>query len=169
MRSDFEFQNVFGFSEIHKERIGQLINYIALKQKHLYCTRLIKMLYIIDEKAMSKLGMPITWMKYYVFEMGPVPKNLWFSIKDDNKIFGEYFDVIEEGAYYKINAIDQPNMAEFSKREISIIDSVIEEYGGAPVDSLIEYLHRKEHHKTQVRNYVKYLMHLRNWNTTRNF
>ncbi len=35
-------------------------------------------------------------MKYYVYEMGPVPKNLWFSIKDGNNSLGEYFDVIEE-------------------------------------------------------------------------
>jgi uncharacterized phage-associated protein len=151
MKTTFGFRNAFAFSEIHKDRIGYLINYIARKIPHLYCTRLIKLLYIIDETAMIKLGTPITWMKYYVYKMGPVPKNLWISIKDGNEIFGEYFDVIEEDGNdvnedsknYKINAIDQANMSEFSLYEQSIVDSVIDVYGDMPVDTLIEYLHRE--------------------------
>lgn len=152
MNATSPFQNVFSFSEIHKDRIGQLINYIALKQDHLYCTRLIKLLYIIDERSILKLGTPITWMTFYVYEMGPVPEKLWFSIKDGNDVFGEYFDVIEEtntsssesNIKYRIKPIDQENMSEFSRREKEIVDSVISEFGSVNVDKLIKYLHRDD-------------------------
>ena len=96
MTAIYNFRKSFSFSEVHKERVGQLINYLALKQKYLYCTKLIKLLYIIDEKSVLSTGTPISWLAYYVYKMGPVPEILWYSIKDGNELFGEYFDVTEE-------------------------------------------------------------------------
>lgn len=152
MKTKYNFENGFGFNRMHTERIGQLINYLALNLKHLYCTKLIKLLYIIDEKAMDKIGTPITWLTYKVYKMGPVPDNLWYSIKDGNSILGEYFDVNEVesefnedgGVMYKISAISKENMTEFSRREVEIIDDVINVFGKKSREQLVDYLHRED-------------------------
>ena len=43
----------------------------TMKQKYLYSTKLIKLLYIIDEKSVLSTGTPISWLTYYVYKMGP--------------------------------------------------------------------------------------------------
>ncbi len=152
MTPSFNFANTFSFSEVHKERVGQLINYLALKVGNLYCTKLIKLLYIIDEESIHSSGTPLSWLTYKVYQMGPVPEQLWYSIKDGNSIFDDYFDVNEEkggynekgGIQYRITAISKEEMSEFSRREVKIIDSVISVFGGKTPDQLIEYLHREE-------------------------
>ncbi len=152
MDTSYEFHKAFSFSEIHRERIGQLINYLALHINGLYCTRLIKLLYIIDETAVLKLGLPITWMTYYVYKMGPVPEKLWFSIKEGNKEFGEYFDVHTEvnkhnsdhEARFRISPISKEDPTELSKNERKIVDSVIDEFGNQSVEKLIKFLHRTD-------------------------
>jgi uncharacterized phage-associated protein len=152
MKLTYNFDSTFGFSVVHKERVGQLINYLALKIKHLYCTKLIKLLYIIDEESMKKNGIPISWLTYKVFEMGPVPDKLWYSIKDGNTVFGEFFNVIEIKAQfneekdinYRIEPISKEELSEFSRSEINIINDVIKDYGHRTSKQLIEYLHREE-------------------------
>jgi len=150
MESRYNFNGFLGLSVVHKERIGQLISYLSMKIEHLYCTRLIKLLYIIDEESVINTGVPITWLKYKVYKMGPVPETLWFSIKDGNSIFGDYFDIIEEKNIddelnYRISPIFQKeDLSEFSRKEVSIIDYVIDKFGSEISEKLIEYLHRKD-------------------------
>lgn len=152
MNPNIKFTSAFGFSEVHKERVGQLINYLALKVSGLYVTKLIKLLYIIDEESIMKIGTPVTWLKYKVYKMGPVTEDIWFSVKDGNTVFGDYFDVIEkkserndeDGICYKINPISPADLSEFSKIEVKIINFVIEKFGSKTPKNLIKHLHRKE-------------------------
>lgn len=143
MKAGYNLHNSASFNNVHKERVGQLINYIAFQlEPNLYCTKLIKLLYIIDETAISRYGAPITWLKYYVWEMGPVPETVWLSVKNNNEVFGDYFDVVDKEGNYNIRPISQPDLLEFTEAETEIIDEVINNYGHKHVDELVDYLHR---------------------------
>ena len=58
--------------EVNKEKIGNLLIYLAVHLNPLFHTKLIKLLYLIDENAVRDCGVPVTWLDYKVWQYGPV-------------------------------------------------------------------------------------------------
>ena len=58
--------------QVNKDKIGNLIVLLAGRLKPLYHTKLIKLLYLIDEEAVKDGGIPITWLDYKAWQYGPV-------------------------------------------------------------------------------------------------
>ncbi|HEY5570416.1 MAG TPA: type II toxin-antitoxin system antitoxin SocA domain-containing protein, partial [Bacteroidales bacterium] len=56
--------------QVNKDKIGNLIVLLATRLKPLYHTKLIKLLYLIDEEAVKEDGVPVTWLEYKVWQFG---------------------------------------------------------------------------------------------------
>lgn len=145
MKVKTNWHTTISLSEVHKERVGQLVNYLAFRlSPYLYSTKLFKLLYILDERSIVETGIPISWLKYNVYEMGPVPENIWINIKTGNELLGDYFDVLEKDGKYQILPVSRADLSEFSKREAELIEEVINEYGASATENIIDYLHEEK-------------------------
>lgn len=139
-----QVSNYIGFNPVHFTRIGELLNYICLRnQPYLYSTKLMKLLYIIDEESVIKTGVPITWMKFYIYSKGPLPEKLWLSLRTDNDIFKDYINLEYNQLGYKITANGKWGLGEFSINEKIIIDETLDKFENNKVSYLIDYTHRK--------------------------
>ncbi len=128
----------------NKDLIGNLIIYIADKCKPLYHTKLLKILYFIDEVAVQEKGSPITWLEYSVWGKGPVSKEIYFSKVENCNPFDSYFTISKKNNNaYQIIPKQVFDKSEFSKKDIEIIDHVIDLYGKKTSDELIELTHAK--------------------------
>ena len=127
------------------DKVGSLLHLIAKKSGELYLTRLLKLLYLIDEKSVMEIGVPVTPFEYKVAENGPLIVDLWRNLKTSN-YFNKYINVSvssnEDG--YKIVAVGEPNINRFSDYEIELINTVIREYKGYSTSKLIDFIHNKE-------------------------
>jgi len=133
-----------GFNPVHFTRIGELLNYICLRnQPYLYSTKLMKLLYIIDEQSVIKSGVPITWLKFFIYSKGPLPEKLWLSVKEDNGNFKDYINMVYNQIGYKITATANKGLGEFSLSEKRIIDETLTEFENKSVNYLIDYTHRE--------------------------
>lgn len=151
---------MISFRESHTElpnldKIGNLIVYIVdgIREKYrqnTYLTKLLKLLYIIDETSVKETGAPVTGLDYRVWKMGPVAYEVYkdFVFDESNQLatFAEgkkSTSKIRNNDIVKIESVNRFNDDEFSDYEIELIDRVIDQYGHYDGEALINLLHEK--------------------------
>ena len=126
--------------EVNKEKIGNLLIYLADRLSPLYHTKLIKLLYLIDECAVKECGVPVTWLDYKVWQYGPVSPDIYEIHYKDN-CFSEFVNCEHTARGRIIRPKKKFSNDEFSEYELELIDCVIEKYKYANAEDIIEELH----------------------------
>lgn len=133
-----------GFSTVHRTRIGELVNHIANRfSPFLYSTKLIKLLFLIDEISVKQYGVPITWLEYHVYDKGPLPRKLWLNVVNDMNNLEDFIIIHYNALGYQVLPYGKHKLTEFSDFEIQIINDVLDKYGSLPVDKLIDITHQE--------------------------
>lgn len=131
------------YSTDHIAKIGNTIIYLADKIPSLFKTKLLKLLYILDEVSIRKYGVPFLNLEYEIWKLGPVSNDLYVETTEKPVMLKKYIDVQNEGNNCKIIAQRPFNDDEFSDSELELLDLVIKRFGNDPAEKLIEYTHRK--------------------------
>lgn len=69
---------------IANHKILNGIKYFIINTKNVGRTKLFKLLFFWDFYYFNKHGITVTGLKYFTYPFGPVPKNLYESIVEDN-------------------------------------------------------------------------------------
>jgi uncharacterized phage-associated protein len=127
---------------VNKNLIGNLMVLLATNCKPLYHTKLLKLLYLIDEEATKKTGVPITWLSYNVWQLGPVSEDVYFSKIEGFNKFNEFvvFECIANEKYI-VKPVSKFDDSEFSELDLQIINEVIKKYGSLTAKQLVDILH----------------------------
>ena len=130
--------------KINKELIGNLILFLSEQCKPLYHTKLLKLLYLIDEESVRKTGAPVTWLSYSVWQFGPVSEDIYFSKIDGYNKFDKFvrFNHISENKHI-VRPVSSFNDSEFSDLDMRIIKETLDKYGHLNTKQLIEITHSK--------------------------
>jgi len=127
----------------NKDKIGNIMILLAERLNPLYHTKLIKLLYLIDEAAVKDDGIPITWLDYKVWQFGPVAPET-FYIKDSDHLFTHYISTIKSDKGTIIIPVGQLDKTLFSEYEFEIIDKVISNYGKLSSEDLVTLTHEQD-------------------------
>ncbi len=135
-------------------KIGNLLNYLSTQIPNLSMTKALELLYLIDETAYMRTGVPVTWLDYKVWEMGPVAEELYNELRFDQKLVQydkplslESFIRTEKKelpeGYTQINIFPEGdyNLGELSAFEKELIDNIVDRFGTYTAKQLIELLH----------------------------
>lgn len=133
---------------VNKHKNGVLIAYIAQSILDINLRKLLKLIYLIDEKFMEQRGFPLTWFDYYAWERGPVAPEV-YEIK--NGAFSGYVKCFKNDEGKNIVESILPNknqvmsqMDSFSQYEMEIIDDIIIRYGKKTADELSDITHKND-------------------------
>lgn len=139
------------------DKIGNLLNYLSTHIPQLSMTKALKLLYLIDETAYSRTGVPITWMDYKVWEMGPVAEELYEELRNERYLFENGQRIALEpyiqtkkitNAIGELSIIIEPKgtaqMDSFSPFEKELIDNIIDRFGTYSASKLIQLLHEQD-------------------------
>ena len=106
-------------------------------------TKLNKLLFFCDFIAYLEYGSPITGHEYFRLPKGPAPKKL-VPIRERMKSRGElaykqvdYFSYKQERPI----ALREPDVSEFSAREIDLVDRVVRKFLNKTASEISEYSH----------------------------
>ena len=129
----------------NKNLIGNIIIFLAERCKPLYHTKLLKLLYLIDEEATKKTGAPITWLTYNAWQFGPVSEDIYFSKQSGyNKLSGFVrFESAGNNAFI-IKPIAKFDGSELTGQDMDIINSIVDKYGQMKTQKLIDITHTKD-------------------------
>ena len=128
---------------MNKNKIGSLLAYISFAIPEINLRKLIKIVYLIDERSVVTRGLSVTWLEYYVWEKVPVAPCI-YDIKNKGGEFARYItaEKNEEEKYIVQPVISrQASMMQFSAKELLLIDSILDEYGHFSADELTEITH----------------------------
>lgn len=137
-------------------KIGNLLNYLSTQIPNLSMTKALKLLYLIDETSYMRTGVPVTWLDYKVWEMGPVAEELYNELRFDQKLVQNHKPLsleafiqtekkeVEGNSYITISPNGEYNLGEFSEYEIELIENIVDRFGSYNANQLIKLLHEQD-------------------------
>jgi uncharacterized phage-associated protein len=127
--------------QIHK--IGNAVVYLSQHIPQLSKTKLLKLLYILDEVSIKKSGLPLLNLKYKVWKFGPVSEELFIDLSSEPTILKNYIKREHNNEHGVIVPVAEFDDAEFSDNDMEILDIVIKQFGNKTSKELVAYTHRK--------------------------
>lgn len=122
------------------EKIGNTVVYLAERVEHLTKTKLLKLLYIIDELSIKKSGIPALHLTYKLWKFGPVSEELFIELSSEPALLQKFIQKTEDTGIIRAKiAFDD---AEFSDNDLALIDEVIAKFGQKSARELVHYTHR---------------------------
>ena len=137
-----------------KEKLGNTAVYIASHTKNLSKTKLLKLLYFMEEYSVRRFHTPFLGLPYEVWQAGPVVKDVFIDLSENLVILDGYVtkDVVGDATY--ILPAKSFSDEEFSDNDLLVMDEVIRKYGDKTVKELVSITHKKGSlwHKVAERN-----------------
>ena len=127
------------------DKIGNTIIYLT-RDKALSKTKLLKLIYLLDEISVSRHGIPFLNLPYKVWKFGPVDTNLFIEFSTKPAIFSEYFEFTYESNHKYIKGKKVFCDDEFSNNDIKLLDYVKNNYALKTAPELV----KKTHHKNSL-------------------
>lgn len=131
------------FSDDSKAKLGNAVVYIAERVSDLSKTKLLKLLYLMEETMVTRYHTPFLALPYEVWQAGPVPKDVFVDLSDGPFLLKDYVEIstVNGGTY--ITAKVAFNDDEFSVSEIAVMDDVLRRFGQMSAIQLVDETHRK--------------------------
>ena len=137
-----------------KEKLGNTAVYIASHTKNLSKTKLLKLLYFMEEYSVRRFHTPFLGLPYEVWQAGPVVKDVFIDLSENLVILDGYVtkEVVGDATY--ILPAKSFSDDEFSDNDLFVMDEVIRKYGDKTAKELVGITHRKGSlwHKVAERN-----------------
>lgn len=148
------------FYRVQREKLGNILIYISDRTKsnkgvYPSLTKVLKLLYLIDETSVKKSGVPITWLDYYAWKRGPVASDVYFEVErlkkkqviDTDLTLDDFItsDTQEHKSskYTSITPKKEFNDRIFSKYEMNVINEVLKKYGKKKAQDLEDETHKE--------------------------
>lgn len=132
----------FGYT-VNKEKNGVLLAYLAERIPNVTLRKLLKLVYLTDEKFTIERGFPLTWFNYFAWKKGPVAPEV-YDVKN-----GSFADFVQchrnSNDKYEVSPVggalteDRQNL--YSRYEMNMIDEIISKYGSMSADELTDITH----------------------------
>jgi len=130
------------------------ILYFARNVKHPTITKILKLLYLLDFMHFKETGRPVTGQKYYAWDLGPVPKDIYFRINNLKKedewynslvLNKEVIDEVSDKRIHMVLARKKPDLSVFTKREKKLLEQIAYIFKNVRPKDISDYSHLKNH------------------------
>lgn len=131
------------YSISDKRKIGNaLIFAITHSSKPINKTKLLKLMYLMEETMAKVYHTPFLSLPYEVWQYGAVQKDLYAELSDGcSTILKDYVGVSDDGNFVAKQSFDDE---EFSDAELEMMSSVMTKYGNKTANQLVSLLHQKD-------------------------
>ena len=128
------------------DKLGNALIFLCEKMKEpLSKTHLLKLIFIIEEISVRNYGIPFFDLRFDVWKLGPVSKDLFVELSEEPNILAEFISI--ESVNNGNSTIVKPKKAfsddEFSDIEIQLLNEVSDRFLYCTAKELINYTHRK--------------------------
>lgn len=123
------------------EKLGNGIIYLAERIRPLYKTKLLKLLFLLDEGSVKRSGIPMFGLDYQAWRMGPVAKEVYVDINDGVTLLKDYIRVVRDDRGGRIEAVRPFSDDEFTERDLQLLGWITEANTRASSQELIDVTH----------------------------
>lgn len=119
-------------------------------------THLLKLVFIIEEIAVKRYGIPFFDLRFDVWKLGPVSKDLFVELSEEPDLLASYISrqVVNGNVY--IQAKKEFSDDEFNDKELELLEQISERFLYCTAKELINFTHRSDSiwYKTALKNGV---------------
>ena len=131
-------------TQADRSKIGNAVVYIAQHVRHLSKTKLLKLLYLMEEYSVKRFKTPFLGLPFEVWQAGPVVKDLFIDLSETPIILDGYVKKeVENGKTY-IKADKLFSDDEFSDNDMTVMADILRHFGKMSAKQLVEVTHRKD-------------------------
>lgn len=131
------------FSEDNRIRVGNVALYIAQHTQHPSKTKVLKLMYLMEERWVLKSHFPFLGIPFEVWQAGPVAKDIFVDLSDGPVLLSDYVTVTTDGKGQYVEPTGTFDPDEFSDAELKVMNEVIEKYGQMTASELVLHTHQK--------------------------
>jgi len=136
----FNRVNSHGFSQAQVEKLGNTIIYLANKLPNLSKTKILKLLFIIEESAIKKFGFPFFGVDFQLWKHGPVIKDVFIDLSDEPEILKDYIERdTTDNANFRAKKVFCDD--EFSVNDLNLLDTIVSFARDKNASTLVKFTH----------------------------
>ena len=132
----------FKLSSEQLNKVGNAMVFLSGEMPGIHKTKLLKLLYLLDEFSIINSGIPFFNLQYKAWKLGPVVEEIFIELSDKPYRFGKYIEIksTDKGSvvFPKADFCDD----EFSDNDIELLEFVAKRFSNMTTKQLIDYTHR---------------------------
>lgn len=128
----------------HLDKIGNTIIFLADRINDLSKTKLLKILYLLDEFSIKQSGIPFLDLKYEVWQHGPVAQEIFVDLSDEPVLLKEFIGISQADNKTYIHSKKEFCDDEFSQNELDLLEKLTNAVVSKPAYVLVNYTHKKD-------------------------
>lgn len=154
------------------DKLGNALIYLCKKMQEagepVSKTHLLKLVFIIEEIAVKKYGIPFFDLRFDVWKLGPVSKDLYVELSEEPDLLASYIsrEIVNGNVY--IQAKKEFSDDEFNDKELELLEEISRRFLYCTAKELINFTHRSDSiwYKTALRHGVLDLLEKGQMTTT---
>lgn len=125
------------------EKIGQAIIYMAEKMPGVSKTKILKLVYLLDEYSIKSSGIPFFGLEYKVWQAGPVNTDLYTELSSNTVLLKDYIR-LEYSPNGECSVFPRKKFSddEFSENDLELLNDIVRVYKKFSAKKLVELCHR---------------------------
>lgn len=150
------------------DKLGNALIFLCEKMKPISKTHLLKLVFIIEEISVKKYGIPFFDLRFDVWKLGPVSKDLFVELSGEPNLLAEYIARETQNEISNFVAIKEFSDDEFTDNELALLNQIADRFLYCTAKELINFTHRQDFpwYKTAVKNGVLDLLESGKMTTT---
>lgn len=128
-----------------REKLLNAIIYLAEHTTRCGKTKLFKLLYLLDFEHFKLTGRSVTGLRYYAWQMGPVPVSVEAEFAEPARDFQQAVQVVSEGEFdyrrLQVKPKRKFDASHFSKRELKLLEEIAARYRNKTAKQMVEVTH----------------------------
>jgi uncharacterized phage-associated protein len=133
----------FFYTKLQIEKIGNAIIYLATHIPDLNKTKLLKLLYLLEQISIQKYGFPFFNIRFDVWKFGPVSRDIFIELSDNPILLSEYISLNKDDDATFIKPLKEFDDDEFSDNDLGLLEYVSTTFKNASAKQLVNYTHNK--------------------------
>ena len=126
-----------------KEKIGNTVVYITEKIPEVSKTKLLKLLYFMEDYSVKRFHSPFLGLPFEVWQAGPVIKDIFIDLSETPTILYDYIEKTVKNNKTYIKPKKQFSDDEFSDNDITVMNDTLLRYGNMTAKQLVELSHKE--------------------------
>lgn len=129
----------------HEEiaKLGNALIFMTERLGPLSKTRLLKLVYLLQETSVRQHGLPFFNMPFAVWKFGPVAEDLFVDLSEEQPVLlADYVRCESRDCMTFVYARRQFSDDEFSDNEMVLLEDVIQTYRNFSAEQLVAHTHR---------------------------
>lgn len=133
------------FSSSEIDKIGNAVVYLAERIKPLSKTKLLKLIYLIEEYSVKTYGLPFFNLDFTVWKLGPVSRDIFVELSSEEPVLLARYIGTNLEVDANINIFPKVKFSddEFTDNEMKLLEHITDTFKDYSASDLVQLTHRK--------------------------